>query len=184
VLFMTPRGLAFLPSDSTGGDAEPLPNAAAAGLLALLYANQAARRPVAAATRSKLECWALGQVGARAGSGSAPCARARWAGPGSGGGPAPCRPLCERVDLPSSNRPPSPLPPHRPPKVSYMLGGRVGLNRGYVVGVGSRFPRAPQHRQASCWPDRKQARGGGGGGGAEGRHLRVLCPDLHSCLAR
>jgi hypothetical protein len=59
---MTPRGLAFLPADTAGGSSEPLPNSAGAAFLTLLYANHRARKPMGAATRSKLECFALAQV--------------------------------------------------------------------------------------------------------------------------
>jgi len=63
VLLLTPRGLAYLPSDTTGGTSEPLPNAAGAALLTLLYANHDTKKPLNAVTKSKLECFALGQVG-------------------------------------------------------------------------------------------------------------------------
>jgi hypothetical protein len=39
--------------------------------------------------------------------------------------------------------------------VYYMLGGAAGSNPAYVAGAGPRSPRAPLHREASCWPDRR-----------------------------
>ncbi|KAI8475596.1 MAG: Six-hairpin glycosidase-like protein [Monoraphidium minutum] len=69
VLLMTGRGLAYLPADATGGAGggagEPLPHAAGAALMALLYAGHAADgggRGVSEAARLRLECFALGQV--------------------------------------------------------------------------------------------------------------------------
>jgi len=60
-----------------------------------------------------------------------------------------------RYQSKSQTRPP--IHAHtRPHQVSYFFGGRVGRNRGYVVGATPRAPRAPQHREASCWPGRDE----------------------------
>jgi hypothetical protein len=155
----------------SGGPPEPLPNAANAALLALLYANQrGGQRPILADTKKKLECFALSQVRVLVlvlvlvmvlvlvlvlvlvmvlvffGDGAVMTAV---------GVVPPSQPPPTDTHQHQLMTSTEPQPPQQPPqklKATYILGGQVGRNRGFVAGLGPRAPLSPQHRQASCPP--------------------------------
>jgi len=136
---------------------------------------------VAAATKQRLGCFALSQVRVGVlgvwgfgglgvwGFGGLGALELRFGGCSWGWGWLPGRRLlvwCATIYIsstalcvsrPSTQSPPSPKHPTFPHfgqsnQVTYILGGQVGSNLGYLVGFGPRYPTQPQHRQASCPP--------------------------------
>lgn len=108
---MTPRGLAFLPTDASGANPAPLPHAAGAAMLALLYAETAAANGAATGN------------GAIGGGGSSPASSSN--GGGANGSGRRRDAVAHRLECFALGQ------------VDYILGGQSGRREGFLVGFGA-----------------------------------------------
>ena len=113
---MTPRGLAFLPTDASGANPAPLPHAAGAAMLALLYAETAAATGSGAAT---------GNGADGAGGSSSPASSSNGGGANGGGGGRRRDAVARRLECFALGQ------------VDYILGGQSGRREGFLVGFGA-----------------------------------------------